>query len=186
MSTMMKELNLATINELLRMMSLGQLKSVAAMRVDVYENYEVNKSYPSTLYVERTDNDRWKVICVEPNLNRDGLFNNLYEIPENKDHLGKPSFMRKDSIEYKCLRAKIGEKKQTAEMFVRYSIGFNEFQLNNSATIALNDTYLTFYIGTFLGPENLSKDRIYISFMYKPGRRWFYIKPEEILKEQSK
>lgn len=186
MSGVMRELNLATINELLRMMSLKQLKAVVAIRIDVYENYDVNKSYPSTLYVERTDNDRWKVICVEPNPNCDGLFNNLYEIPENKDHLGKPSFMRKDSNEYKCLRSKISEKKQLAEMFVRYSIGFNEFQLNNSATTALNDAYLSFYIGTFLGPADLLRDRICISFMYKPGRRWFYIKPEEILKEQSK
>ena len=186
MSDVMNKLNLATVNELLKMMSLGQLKAVVAMRIDVYENCEDNKYYPSTLYAEHTDDNRWRVIGVEPNLNHCGLFNNLYEIPENKNHLGKPSFMRKDSVEYKCLMSKISEKKQIAERFVRYSIGFNEFQINNSTKNTLNDAYLSFYIGTFLGPVDLSKDRICISFMYKPGRRWFYIKPEEILKEESK
>lgn len=188
MTYTLEELNIATINEFLRMMSQNQLKTAAtvAIRIDVYDDYFINRMYPNTLYVERTNDDRWKAICVIANSDISGPFNNLYEIPENKEHLGKPSFMKKDSFEYKCLKAKVGEKKAIAERFVKYSIGFDEFWLNSSKETSLNDVYLSFYLGTFLGPVDLSKDRICISFMYKVGRRWFYIKPEEILKEENK
>lgn len=186
MDDMLEKLNLATINEFLRMMSRNQLKSATAIRFDVYAHHIMNQRYPNTLYVERTDDDRWKAICIDSNPDVDGPFNNLYEIPEIKEHVGKPSFMKKDSFEYKCLKAKVGEKKSISEKFVKYSIGFDEFWLNNSEKTSLNDAYLSFYLGTFLGPRNLSEDRICISFMYKVGRRWFYIKPEEILKEENK